>query len=367
MDSPLACHGNSASVQQRIGGEFEIPPYLLVEPPCPLQLLPGEGYYASGRSALAAILRDARRVHFGDVVLVPDYVCESVIDTVVAVGLRPVHYVVTPSLSVDLDSVVDLAKEHRVSLVGALFVDYFGLSECDTWVSAFKAELPEVPVIKDCVQALYQMDAQAADDYRFSSLRKWLPTPDGAPLVSRHSTVSAPSESGGGFVAHKLLGNIERYWTRHEVQAHDDAGYTHVEEGERALKALGVRPHAMSRVSRVILSNIKLGDVAARRRRNFEILSKLIGPYGLRPILELSDGRVPHFLPVSVENRDQVRASLRAEGIFCPVHWPRSSDYPSSGQNALLDNELSLVVDQRYETQDMERLGAALGRALVGR
>lgn len=344
----------------RIGGELEIAPALLDRSGGPL---PGEGYYATGRGALAAILRDTRRTRSGEIVLVPDYVCESVIQTVIALGLVPQQYEVTADLNIFTDAVIELARGNRRSLLAVIFVDYFGLSACDRWVSCFKAALPEVPVIRDSVQALFEMGKQGLEDYRFTSLRKWLPTPDGA-SVTGVADAALPMESDSDFVAHKLLGNIERYWAQDALTGPDDDAYRHIETGERELEALGTRPARMSMVSRVILSNIDLDQVAARRRLNFTELSTMITAHGLRPILDLTDDRVPHFLPIRVDDRDRVRARLREEQIYCPAHWPRHSLVRRVVKNDLWDQELSLVIDQRYGTADMARLSDALGRAL---
>lgn len=365
MDSMAGPQASAPAQRRRIGGEFEIAPALLAVAAGTLESLPGGGYYSTGRGALAAILRDAQRVRGGDSVLLPDYVCDSVTETVVSLGLRPVRYGVEPALSVDIDAVIDLAREHRAAIVGAVFVDYFGLSECDGWIAAFKSELPEVPVVRDCVQALYEMKGDLPGEYRFSSLRKWLPTPDGAPVTSPKDRAPQPTEGEAAFVADKLLGNIERHWTLGQVTHTHDPGYLHLERGESALDALGARPAPMSRVSRVILSNIDLDEIAVRRRRNFSTLAALMETLGLRPILTPAADRVPHFLPVLVENRDEIRALLRTEGIFCPVHWPRPVDGALSSANPIWERELSLVIDQRYDEEDMHRLGTALGRAIT--
>ncbi|HAL29778.1 MAG TPA: hypothetical protein DCP20_03555, partial [Coriobacteriia bacterium] len=178
----------------RIGGEFEIAPQLLSEPLVPLNVLPGAGYYATGRAALTDILVAVQCSRPGDTVLVPDYVCASVYQAVVGAGLSPVQYQVASDLSVDVDALVSLAREHRGSVVAVLLVDYFGLSDCDLWAAEFKYECPCVPVIRDSVQALFEMDRRGADDFRFSSLRKWLPTPDGAPIVVGDGSVLRPTE-----------------------------------------------------------------------------------------------------------------------------------------------------------------------------
>ena len=59
-------------------------------------------------------------------------------------------------------------------------------------------------------------------------------------------------------------------------------------------------------------------------------------------------------VPIILKNRNNIRKSLMANNIFLPVHWPINNFNASSKlAKALSDNELSLVIDQRYSEKDM--------------
>ena len=60
----------------------------------------------------------------------------------------------------------------------------------------------------------------------------------------------------------------------------------------------------------------------------------------------------PLFVPILLPNRNEVRAHLTKNEIYCPVHWPK----PEGCDSNIYDLELSLICDQRYGIEDMERI-----------
>jgi dTDP-4-amino-4,6-dideoxygalactose transaminase len=119
---------------------------------------------------------------------------------------------------------------------------------------------------------------------------------------------------------------------------------------------------AMSWMSASLLASLDLDDIAKQRRENFRTLEAAIAPLGLESIVPLDGRRVPLFLPVRVQDRDRVRRGLAARGMFCPAHWPRPHGHDDALAPArrLYDSELSLIIDQRYDGSDMERIAEAL-------
>ncbi len=67
----------------------------------------------------------------------------------------------------------------------------------------------------------------------------------------------------------------------------------------------------------------------------------------------------PLFVPVRVPEgqRDALRRYLIEREIYCPVHWPVSGYHRlTEEEQSFYDEELSLVCDQRYGREDMERI-----------
>lgn len=101
--------------------------------------------------------------------------------------------------------------------------------------------------------------------------------------------------------------------------------------------------------------------IARNRQRNARILID-----GLQDIPEIElmfqtmqDDEVPLFVPVLLrENRAKLRKYLIDNAIYCPIHWPKSEFHKGISQRAemLYSQELSLVCDQRYGSDDMNRI-----------
>ena len=61
-------------------------------------------------------------------------------------------------------------------------------------------------------------------------------------------------------------------------------------------------------------------------------------------------------MPVFLDDRTLVRSKMFSEKIFTPVHWPYETErLNGSERNKLYDTELSLICDQRYSLEDMEK------------
>jgi hypothetical protein len=58
------------------------------------------------------------------------------------------------------------------------------------------------------------------------------------------------------------------------------------------------------------------------------------------------------FVPILLPNRNEIRAHLTKNEIYCPVHWPK----PEGCESNIYDHELSLICDQRYGIKDMKRI-----------
>ena len=101
--------------------------------------------------------------------------------------------------------------------------------------------------------------------------------------------------------------------------------------------------------------------IVRNRQRNARILI-----HGLQDIPEIElmfqtvhDDEVPLFVPVLLrENRAELRMYLIDNAIYCPIHWPKSKFHSGISQRAemLYSQELSLVCDQRYGSDDMNRI-----------
>jgi hypothetical protein len=97
---------------------------------------------------------------------------------------------------------------------------------------------------------------------------------------------------------------------------------------------------------------IDFGALKRKRQDNREDLETDL--HGLEDLTCLASDYF--FLMVRVQNRDAVRKSLFAQGIFPPIHWADSGH---------AKDLLSLPIDQRYDARDMQKIAASLRNALA--
>ncbi len=103
--------------------------------------------------------------------------------------------------------------------------------------------------------------------------------------------------------------------------------------------------------------------ISSRRRRNYSILydnRSILEAKGIIPLTGPLNEEVPLFLPVllkDAEERRRLRLYLIENRVFCPVHWHISHVHTlGNEEREIYDRELSIVCDQRYDAEDMERI-----------
>ncbi len=358
-----------------IGGQFELDPLLFARP----QRLDPDSFFrltanhlrvAAGRTAFEIALQD---LDLGEApILVPDYICGASLLPVLERRARPYDfYPVGASLEIDAEAV---ASQVAASGAGAvLLINYFGLIDQEPLARRLRSESPDLRILLDEVQALYDLRARpdALDwaDYRFVSFRKFLPLPDGGILLSRRSLQADLGPPNGERIGGQLVAAVLRDAF---LEGHCDGLDAAAVESTylelfAAADAQDPGAAGMSALASALLQRLPLADFAQRRRENYRHLNeRLHDVEGVAPLFQaLPETAVPLALPVVVAagQRDALRASLRDRGIYCPVHWPlggRLLQEASPDCRARAESLLSLPVDQRYGPSELDRMLAAI-------
>lgn len=331
-----------------IGGEFEIPLGLGTEKFAIGGGIADRYYYATGRSALCAILRSVSDAGgSGRKVLVPDYICASVTKTISDTGYGVSFYKIDDDFLPMVESLCSGLQKDTILFL----VNYFGMLSLEKTISFVRQRQEEAVIIIDDVQNYYGFGRTSGSDYAFTSFRKWFPVPDGAEVIVKNRKQGRKPDGfkdANEFAQYKFAGNILKNF-RGKV---GDALYLDlIEKGERILED-GYKCKC-SDYSLEMMDRIDKTDFAEKRKRNAWMLHEGLDRLGIPHAYNRNT--VPLFVPVFLENRAKVRAELAEHNIFCPVHWPRVSGN-LQGNNHLYDIELSLVCDQRYDEDDMGRI-----------
>lgn len=331
-------------MQRVIGGEFDIDISRMAN----TMDFVGGTLYSSGRAALFNILKHIDAKGTQNMIMLPDYLCESVLDAVNEFKFRTVFYALNADLTIDKE---DFSAKYIPSSI-VLVINYFGCINCATQVSYVKGLDSGAVVIQDNVQAFYAMYEGTGADYYFTSFRKSFAVPDGAWAVSVSGKLPEAVERNT-FAEYKIAGGILKHLAQNEPI--EDKQYLDLfHEGENRIN--NNFSSAISSVTLNLLSDSNIDQAANIRRKNAAYIINGLQELGIEPIVRAEGGQIPLFVPIRLKNRNEVRSSMFAENIFCPIHWPVPQGYDLTRGTELAASELSLIIDQRYEEDDMNRI-----------
>ena len=313
-------------------------------------------FFSSGRAALFAIMEDIQQTGQQGTVLVPDYLCDSVTHTIADAGRGFRFYHVGKELLPEWETIEPFLS----GALAILLISYFGIVDVQPIIEKLRVCCGSGPpaVILDCVQDFYGTKKLAGYDYVFNSYRKWFAVPDGAEAHGQTGKYENIFQNANTFAQYKFAGNVLKSF----ADVLDDELYLAlIENGEHILDE-SYRCQC-SAISQRLIPSLDYDDIAQKRRHNAKILHEGLMEMNIRHLYR--EGAVPMAIPVFLEPelRDKVRKCFFAEKIFVPVHWPRK-DAKYSGENEIYRRELSLICDQRYGQEEMQRELSVLRSAL---
>ena len=248
-------------------------------------------------------------------------------------------YHVNTDLHIGFNNIDTISSEYTAILL----IDYFGMTDLSDDVLKIRKLLPDITIIVDCVQAYYSLDKYDAE-YSFTSFRKWFPCPNGAIVKKRAKGSMIDLElKDGTWWQYKYAGNILKSFNQF---VKDDIILALLEKGEDYLDEDFLCK--WDNASKEVYLSIDKEGIKSKRRENAKYLHENLLDMNIKHIY--SEEGTPLFVPIFVNDRDELRKEFYAENIFTPKHWPNTYNL----NNELYVRELSLICDQRYEIDDME-------------
>ena len=328
-----------------IGGEFDVDLQSLKYSHSGNVCLDGLYKYSSGRSALYHILLDVKKRNNISKILLPDYLCSSVVIAAEKSDVEVVFYPLNDKLELDEKHFAKLYEEK----CAVLLINYFGLQNLQKQVAYVRSLNKDAIIIEDDVQGFYEFQKELIGvDYKFTSLRKTFACPDGG-LVKTENLLPEV-KTVNKFHQYKLAGSILKSLRKPEY--YDDAVYLSMfEKGESMID--DEIAEGMSDMAVNIITKTDIDRLAYIRRRNAKFICDGLETLCIKTILPVAEDKTPLFIPVYLDDRDKVRKYLFQHNCFCPVHWPLEGLNVKKGAE-MAEHELSIIVDQRYTNADME-------------
>lgn len=359
---------------------------------------------SSGRSAYLNVWLNLLHIERDlDTVLLPSYLCYSILMPFRRIGVRVEYYRVDADLAVDWE---DLERKARRlgARAAAVIVNYFGFPEPGDVVRAIcRIRQTGARVMYDATHSALNdcpwptvVDTSRSGsgsvaagvsglasgpvpgvtpvaDVCIMSLRKTLPVVDGAAVVWLGGAQPSPALS----VAKE---RVDSYFSSRALAMMLKAAFVTdglgsarnylnlYDQAEAALDREFGASSAMSGVSRSIIKRLDVDQIRRARRENYAELVKALHEQdasraGCEPLFpELPDGVAPLGCPVVADERDALRERLAARGILTQILWQSPLELPQEEfpeSLRLSQRILVLPCDQRYSAGHM----AAVARA----
>lgn len=312
-------------------------------------------WFLSGRSALNAILTKLKGCH---TVAMPSWCCDSMIKPFINSGIEIRFYPVYWQNNI--------IQEVRLDCDILLLMDYFGYMGKQPDLYGFKGT-----IIRDITHSLFSA-AYSDSDYLFGSLRKWCGVWTGGYTWAKDgSFFSAGNNEDYGYT--ELRRNAMRQKSDYISGIPDARGdelakksfLQAFDKAEDILDHIYISPAADRDIR--LANLLDVDTIRTRRRNNAQVLRSAFSEWLVFP--EMKEMDCPLFVPILVPNnkRRELKEYLIQQSIFCPVHWPLSEFHKLTRQELFIyENELSLVCDQRYSTEDMYRMIETINRFWKG-
>lgn len=298
--------------------------------------------FSCGRAALAAILD---HIGGGKRLLVPDYLCTSITNTVRDIGWQYSFY------HIDEESLLpkDILEKNLQDFDAVLLIDYFGMTDVSGCAAEIKKHHASIKIIEDDVQDFFNDRKNPDIDYYFTSFRKWFAVPDGAQVFSKiEDELPGRIHSNNEFAQYKFAGNLLKQY-RDDID--DSVCLELLKKGEDILDQNYLCE--CSDITRRLLPKMDFEEIKKKRMENGQVLHEGLTKMNIRH--KWAEGKTPFFIPIFIHERDSVRKIFFKNNMFMPVHWPKKSR-ELSGENPLYETELSLICDQRYSADDMKKI-----------
>jgi len=310
----------------------------------------------SGRTALDHIIKDILYCHRDIVVYMPAYCCEAMLVPFLNHEIRIKTYPVIAG-SKGLELQYDYNNDCNV----VFLINYFGFVNDDTALIARRELAAGKIVIYDEVQA-YFSNTDVDATYRLMSFRKWFANDAALAMKSTAFLVNAPETVNDRY--EKLRMDARRQKKQYMSKAISDKK-VYLDLFARAENILNGDycdyASINSEIKNALYCDFDL--IRSKRRKNAEyLISEINQMQGLaiRSVYpELRDGDCPLMIPIIVKDngRDSLCEYMKSQNIYCPIHWPFSKYHKECGADGdLYRSELSLVCDQRYGLEDMQRI-----------
>jgi dTDP-4-amino-4,6-dideoxygalactose transaminase/CelD/BcsL family acetyltransferase involved in cellulose biosynthesis len=261
-----------------------------------------------------------------EIVLVPAYVCGSIINGVKAGGLKVQFYKIKENLEPDFDDLELKSKDARALLT----IHYFGFPQPLDKILRF-CEEKGLLLIEDCAHSLFskydEKPLGTFGTFSIFSLTKTCPLPDGGMLLLNNGKTVEAKEGKANYPILSTLSLLEKwvefktgFSPRCYLLRNESLRNAYIKEDAKREIILNDR---ISTISLGLFRMIKEEQITEKRRNNYQYyLERLDGQKKIKIFFrELPQGVCPVGFPILIEERDRVRKDLLKKKINLRTFW----------------------------------------------
>lgn len=323
----------------------------------------GEDYVwlSTGRSAIRFVLQNLKkeRKDLPKTALIPSFTCYTVAEPFHEEGYFVETIPVNTMLQYNADEILSRVKNKRVGVV--LLHQYFGFQSIPRGSDLIRnLKKYGVIIIEDRTQCLYSDFDILGADFTVASIRKWGGMPDGGFAVrEKGEFLDKPFKQDDALEQAKERACYAKYRYLFHGEGEKKRYLQQYRTAEDILDAQDGY-YRISSLSLAVQANMNLKLLREKRRKNYSVLlNGLCNCRTVEPVFqELPESVVPLYFPIAVQSREALQAFLRDHQIYAPIVWPKPEflNEVSQSEDYLYRHLLCIPVDQRYGTDDMDRI-----------
>ncbi|MFR4161301.1 MAG: hypothetical protein ACLT0R_01745 [Paraclostridium sordellii] len=309
-------------------------------------------YLNTGRSAIKYLIDNIISKKYKKI-LVPSYLCSSILKSIESSNIDIEFYRVTSKLEIDLDDI----KSKIDNSTCIFIINFFGFEQRKEIRNFLNEVRKSNVIIEDCTHSILSR-INPIGHYQIASMRKWIGIPDGSIIISlEHKIHRVIDLIYDEFILKRLIGQLAKNEYLVGGNIEKDKFLNLISDAEQEYDE-NFKISKISDISKKILNNQDYSEIIKIRRTNYLYLLKNSEDINSIEVMykEISNNVCPLGFVVITNQRDRLRQYLAKNRIYCPIHWslPKilSNKYEESIK--LSENILTIPCDQRYTIDDMK-------------